>query len=56
MPILMPRGTSKVVPAIELREVLLTLLAPLRALVVWGDDMLTFEPLDALTEVIQRLL
>jgi hypothetical protein len=30
--------------------------APLRALVVWGDDMMTFEPLDALTEVIQRLL
>jgi hypothetical protein len=42
-------GTIGVVAAIILE-------APLRALVVWGDDLMTFEPLDALTEVIQRLL
>jgi hypothetical protein len=44
-----PKGTIGVVAAIMLD-------APFRALVIWRDELWTFEPLDALTEVVQRLL
>jgi hypothetical protein len=33
----------------------LILQKPPRALVIWHDEMLTFEPLEALTEMLQQM-
>jgi hypothetical protein len=43
-----PRGMIGAVAALILQK-------PPRALVIWHDEMLTFEPLEALTEMLQQM-